>query len=93
MTHLPTRVRSVDGYSLTRDQTPVGTNGNSDVTPPARLLQAGEVAAMLGVTTSWVYAQSRANQIPTVKLGARYYRYRREAIEEWVAAQEVGTSQ
>ena len=47
---------------------------------------------MLGVTAGWVYAQSRANRIPTVKLGARYYRYRREAIEEWVAAQEVGTS-
>ena len=89
MTNPPTRVKSVDGYSLPRDQTPVGSCG---VTSPTRLLQAREVAAMLGVTAGWVYAQSRANRIPTVKLGARYYRYRREAIEEWVAAQEVGTS-
>ena len=53
------------------------------------LLTAEEVADMLGVATSWVYAQSRAGRIPTVKLG-RYYRYRRQTIEEWLATQEVG---
>jgi excisionase family DNA binding protein len=46
-----------------------------------------EVAELLGVTKSWVYAQTRAGLIPTVKLG-RYYRYRPEAIETWVAEQE-----
>lgn len=45
---------------------------------------------MLGVPKSWVYAQTRAGLIPTVRLG-RYYRYRADAIHEWVAAQEVGT--
>jgi excisionase family DNA binding protein len=52
-------------------------------------LTAEEVAELLGVTVAWVYAQSRAGAIPTVKLG-RYYRYRREAIERWIATQEVG---
>lgn len=47
------------------------------------LLTADEVASMLGVTTAWVYEQSRHGRIPTVTLG-RYRRYRRESIEEWV---------
>lgn len=52
------------------------------------LLTAHEVADMLGVPASWVYAQTRAGTIPTVRLG-RYYRYRRDAIEQWIAEQEV----
>lgn len=55
--------------------------------PNDRLLRAEDVAEMLGVPKSWVYAQSRANLIPTVRLG-RYYRYRAEAIRSWVEAQE-----
>ena len=47
------------------------------------LMTADEVAALLGVRTSWVYEQSRRGRIPTVTLG-RYRRYRREAIEEWL---------
>jgi hypothetical protein len=38
---------------------------------------------MLGVTTDWVYAQSRRRRIPTITLG-RYRRYRRRAILEWL---------
>jgi len=56
--------------------------------PGARsLMTADEVGEMLGMTTGWVYGESRAGRIPTVKLG-RYYRYRREAIEEWIVARE-----
>ena len=55
------------------------------------LLTAKEVADLLGVPTSWVYQQSRAGRIPTVRLG-RYRRYRREAIEEWVGRIEPGWS-
>jgi excisionase family DNA binding protein len=53
----------------------------------SRLLTASEVAEMLGVQTSWVYAASRRGELPTVKLG-RYRRYRREAIERWIEEQE-----
>lgn len=49
-----------------------------------RLLTAAEVAGLLGVPKTWVYEQSRAGRIPTVTLG-RYRRYRREAIEHWLA--------
>lgn len=55
------------------------------------LLTASEVAELLGVPKSWVYEQSRAGRIPTVTLG-RYRRYRREAIEAWVAELEAAGS-
>jgi excisionase family DNA binding protein len=55
--------------------------------PSGTLLTAEEVAEMLGVTTAWIYGQSRTGRIPTVKLG-RYYRYRLEAIEAWINEQE-----
>jgi excisionase family DNA binding protein len=51
------------------------------------LLDATEVAALLGVPKAWVYEQSRQGRIPTVVLG-RYRRFRREAIEAWVYEQE-----
>jgi excisionase family DNA binding protein len=51
------------------------------------LLTAQDVAAMLGVPASWVYSQTRAGHIPTVRLG-RYYRYRREVIAAWVEGRE-----
>jgi excisionase family DNA binding protein len=56
--------------------------------PPAGgLMTAGEIAARLGVKPGWIYRQSRAGRIPTVKLG-RYYRYRLDAIEAWLAERE-----
>jgi excisionase family DNA binding protein len=50
---------------------------------PTDLLTAQDVATMLGVTTDWVYAQSRKGHIPTITLG-RYRRYRRDAILDWL---------
>jgi predicted DNA-binding transcriptional regulator AlpA len=47
-------------------------------------MTAKDVAALLAVPTSWVYAQSRAGTIPTVTCG----RYRRAAIEAWIAQAE-----
>jgi excisionase family DNA binding protein len=57
--------------------------------PHDQLLVAGEVAAMLRVTTGWVYAQTRAGRMPCVRLG-RYYRYRVSAIEAWIDEVERG---
>jgi excisionase family DNA binding protein len=54
-----------------------------------RLLTADEVAALLAVPTSWVYAETRAGRLPHVKLG-RYYRYSRPSIEAFVAGLERG---
>ena len=54
---------------------------------PGRLLTAPQVAELLSVPTSWVYAASRAGTIPTVTCG-RYRRYRRAAVEAWLAQLE-----
>jgi excisionase family DNA binding protein len=51
------------------------------------LMTAGEIAERLGVKPGWIYRQSRAGRIPTLKLG-RYYRYRLKAIETWLAERE-----
>lgn len=53
------------------------------------LIDANEVARMLGVTPGWVYEQSRRARIPTITLG-RYRRYRRAAIEAWLRSIERG---
>ena len=54
------------------------------------LLTAQELAPLLGVTPDWIYAETRAGRIPHVKLG-RYYRYREETIDRWVAELEAGS--
>jgi excisionase family DNA binding protein len=54
-----------------------------------RLLTADDVAAMLGVPKTWVYAETRAGRMPHVELG-RYRRYRTDAIEAWIAQRERG---
>lgn len=56
---------------------------------PQRLLTADQVADLLQVKRSWVYAETRANRIPHVRLG-RYVRYRRNAVERWVHDIEEG---
>lgn len=53
------------------------------------LMTAEEVAAVLGVPKTWVYAETRAGRIPHITLG-RYRRYRREALDVWIAERERG---
>lgn len=63
-----------------------------DVSQPdddRELMDAEQVAAMLGMTVDWVYEQSRRGRIPTITLG-RYRRYRRTAIEAWLLSIERG---
>ena len=60
---------------------------SADAAADIELLTAGQVAKLLGVPKSWVYAQSREGRLPTVRLG-RYYRYRTAAIQRWLAEQE-----
>jgi excisionase family DNA binding protein len=52
-----------------------------------RLLTASEVAERLQVTPGWVYAATRANRLPHLRLG-RYVRFRADAIERWLAQLE-----
>jgi excisionase family DNA binding protein len=54
-----------------------------------RLLTAAEIAEMLAVPERWVREHTRGGMIPHVQLG-RYRRYRREAVVQWLEAQEKG---
>lgn len=56
---------------------------------PARLLEAEDVADLLGMTTDWVYREVRAGRLPHIRLG-RYVRFRRESIDAWLDAREHG---
>lgn len=53
-----------------------------------RLLTADDVAGLLGVPRTFVYALSRRGSLPTVRIGDRYVRYRAQTIHEWIAGQE-----
>ena len=55
------------------------------------LLNAEDVATMLGVSRDWIYSETRAGRIPHVKLG-RHCRYRPESIHAWLAELEAGGS-
>lgn len=54
-----------------------------------QLLTADEVAELMQVTRAWVYAETRRNALPHLRLG-RYVRYRRAAIEAWMLTVERG---
>jgi excisionase family DNA binding protein len=56
-----------------------------------RLLNPEDVAAILGVPHTFVYALARRGEIPTVRIGERYVRLRAGAIDRWIAAREDAT--
>ncbi len=66
------------------------SNTNRHLTSPDdKLLDAEEVARLLRVPTSWVYAEARAGRLPHVCVG-RYRRFRRQTLEDWIASNEKG---
>jgi len=56
-----------------------------------QVITADEVAALLRMTPAWVYAETRRNRIPHMRLG-RYFRYRRSTIEAWMSDLEEGAA-
>ena len=57
--------------------------------PDEDLLTIDQVAELLQVKKATVYAWTHQGWIPHVKVGRRLVRFRREAIEAWLKAQEV----
>ena len=55
----------------------------------ARLLVAEDVGALLGVSPAFVYALVRRGELPAVRVGERYVRFRIEAVEGWIAERET----
>ncbi len=66
---------------------PIGETMRAD--SPGSLLTADQVAELLSVPKSWVYAETRAGRLPHVPLG-RYYRYSEPSIRAFVAGLERG---
>ena len=54
----------------------------------SRLLVAEDVAALLGVSPAFVYALVRRGELPAVRVGDRYVRFRSEAVQDWIAERE-----
>jgi excisionase family DNA binding protein len=54
-----------------------------------RLLIADDVAGLLGVSPAFVYALVRRGDLPAVRVGGRYVRFRSQAVEEWIAKHET----
>jgi excisionase family DNA binding protein len=53
-----------------------------------QLLTADDVAVILRVPRSLVYALARRGELPTVRIGERYVRFRATSIEWWIQSQE-----
>jgi excisionase family DNA binding protein len=54
-----------------------------------RLLTADEVAVVLGVPRTFVYSLARRGELPTVRIGERYVRFRAPALDRWISDQET----
>ena len=54
-----------------------------------RLLTADDVADLLGVPRTFVYTLARRGELPTVRVGERYVRFRSQALEQWIEDQET----
>ena len=55
-------------------------NGNHTLEP---LLEAEDLAKILGVDTAYVYSQARAKKIPSIKLG-KYRKFSPSQREKWL---------
>jgi len=56
--------------------------------PLPALLTADEVSLILRVPRSLVYALARRGELPAIRIGERYVRFRAEAIERWSEERE-----
>lgn len=65
------------------------SRSSSSPAGPGPLLTADDVAVILGVPRSFVYALARRGELPTVRAGDRYVRFRGEALEHWIKNRET----
>ena len=54
-----------------------------------KLLDAKEVAEILGAEERWVYRQAKAKAIPCVKLG-KYWKFSPSALRKWLELEQNG---
>jgi excisionase family DNA binding protein len=53
-----------------------------------RLLSVEEAAELLQVSAYIVRQWARERKIPALRLGGRYWRFRRSSLDAWIAEQE-----
>jgi excisionase family DNA binding protein len=63
---------------------------SSESAAAARLLTADDVATVLRVPRSLIYALVRRGDLPAIRIGERYVRFRLQAIEHWLEQREAG---
>lgn len=66
--------------ALVREEVHKSVNGSANLDP---LLNAEDVAKILGVDTAYVYSLARAKKIPSVKLG-KYRKFSPYQIKKWL---------
>ena len=77
----PAFTLSIDDLkALVRQEVQAAMNGNHALEP---LLDAEDVAKILGVDTGYVYRLARARKLPSVKLG-KYRRFNPGQIKRWL---------
>ncbi|HMJ36767.1 MAG TPA: helix-turn-helix domain-containing protein [Baekduia sp.] len=62
---------------------------HSEPSSANRLMTAQQVAELLEVDPSWIYAETRAGRFPHVRVG-RYRRFKLSAVERWIEDHERG---
>jgi excisionase family DNA binding protein len=62
---------------------------HSESSATSRLMTAQQVAELLEVDPSWIYAETRAGRFPHVRVG-RYRRFKLSAVERWIEDHERG---
>jgi excisionase family DNA binding protein len=62
---------------------------HSESSTTNRLMTAQQVAELLEVDPSWIYAETRAGRFPHVRVG-RYRRFKLSAVERWIEDHERG---
>lgn len=53
-----------------------------------RLLSVNEAADVLQISPYMVRQWARERKIPAIRLGQRFWRFRRSSLEVWIAEQE-----
>lgn len=58
---------------------------------PDRLLSVEEAAEKLQVSAYTIRGWARDRKIPAIRMGERYWRFRRSSLDAWIADQERTT--
>ena len=59
-----------------------------DIALEDRLLSVEEAAELLQVSAYMVRQWARERKIPAIRMGERYWRFRRSSLNAWIADQE-----